>query len=60
MDSTSTLAAAFDFDGEIAEVGHLERLQEEAAVGVRVHSHAEPALGSEVGELRAECTFLVE
>ena len=50
VDSTSSLPAALDLDGEIAEVGHLQRLQEQAAVGVGVHAHAQPALGRDVGE----------
>ncbi len=47
------LAAAFDLHRKIAEVGNLERLQQQAAVGVRVHAHAQASLGRYLGQLRA-------
>ncbi len=35
-------------DGEVAEVRHVERLQQQSAVGVRRHAHALPALGRDL------------
>ena len=54
------LPAAFNLHREVAEVRHDQRLQQQAAVGVRIHAHAPAALGRDVGELVAECAFLVE
>ena len=53
-------AAAIDFHGEVAEVGHDQRLQQQAAVGVGIHSHTQAAFGSNIGEIGAEMAFLVE
>ena len=54
------LAGAFDFQGEIAEVGNCERLQQQAAVGVGIHAHALAAFWSDVGEIGEELSLFVE
>ena len=54
------LSAAFDLDGEVAEVGDLERFEQQAAVGVGIHAHAQTALGRNLGEVGAEVALVVE
>ena len=46
--------------GVVAEIGHLQILEQQAAVGVRVGAHAPLALGRQLGQLRHEFAGLVE
>ena len=52
------LAAAFNLHREVAEVGHLERLQQKTAVGVGIHAHSQPALGRYLRQFLAELALL--
>ena len=54
------LSAPFNLHRKLAEVGHLERLQQQSAVGMRVHAHATAAFGRNLRQLRAEGALLVE
>ena len=53
-------AGAGHLDGIVPEVGHLQILEQQAAVGVRVRAHALLALGRQLGQLRDQAARLVE
>ena len=54
------LAASLDLHREIAEVRHLQRLQQQAAVGVGIHAHAQLALGRNLRQIAAQLALRVE
>ena len=54
------LAGFFDFDRVFAEVGHLKRLAQQAAVGMGIGGDAARALGGELAQLCDEAAVFVE
>ena len=53
-------AGRFDLEREVAEVGHVERLEKQAAVGSRVDAHALEAARRDGGNGFAKAAILVE
>ncbi len=54
------LSGAGDFDAVLREVGHLEVVQEQASVGVRIEAHLPVALRRQFEKLRLRPPLLVE
>ena len=60
VDSAMVAPGLGTFDRVVAEVGHLQVPEQEAAVGVRVVAHAAVALRRQLGEFGFELALGVE